>query len=428
MNIQDIILTANSNLARSKTRTLLTVLSIFIGAFTIAMTVGITSGISSYIDEQLGNVGAENVLIVRPRVDIDIDSDSGPKKYDPNKSNNTSSSRIPLFTKEDLEKVRSQDGIESAEELYSFSPEYISYNNGEKYQITMLSYMTGTEYVTDAGNLPDNNSDKPQILLPSDYLSPLGFDSAESAVGKIIVLAVKNSVTGQITEVETEVVGVQGASLFAIAGTNGNKALMKKLNDLVTEGLPSTYKEQFPGVIAYMNKENSEEKIKEIKSKLRAENYNALTIQDQIGIVDQIIDAITNVLVFFGAIALLAASFGIINTLYMAVQERTKEIGLMKAMGMAKSRLFLLFSIEASLIGFWGSILGIIVAMAAGSVANRVASETFLKDLIGFELTVFPLPSVIAIIIIVMLIAFLAGTLPARKASNQDPIEALRYE
>ncbi len=112
----------------------------------------------------------------------------------------------------------------------------------------------------------------------------------------------------------------------------------------------------------------------------------------------------------------------------MSVQERTKEIGLMKALGMSKGKIFTLFSIEAILIGFWGSMLGVGFAVALGKVVNAVASKGFLKDFTGLQLLSFPLKSVAVIVIGIMLIAFLAGTLPARRASQKDPIEALRYE
>jgi putative ABC transport system permease protein len=130
----------------------------------------------------------------------------------------------------------------------------------------------------------------------------------------------------------------------------------------------------------------------------------------------------------FGVIALLAASFGIVNTLLMSIQERTKEIGLMKALGMSPRRIFTLFSIEAILIGFWGSVLGVGFAALLGKVVNTIGQHGFLKDFTGLSLLTFPLTTIIVVVIGIMLIAFLAGTLPAIRASKKDPIEALRYE
>lgn len=168
--------------------------------------------------------------------------------------------------------------------------------------------------------------------------------------------------------------------------------------------------------------------ITKLKDDLKKGGYSARTYQDAIGVFKQVISGIIATMSFFAAIALLAASFGIINTLFMAVQERTKEIGLMKAMGMRRGRIFLLFSIEAMLIGFWGSLLGILAAIGIGQIANKIVSTTILKDLPGFALLIFPWPALLQTVLLIMLIAFLAGTLPARRAARQNPIDALRYE
>ena len=80
------------------------------------------------------------------------------------------------------------------------------------------------------------------------------------------------------------------------------------------------------------------------------------------------------------------------------------------------------------MIGFWGSLLGLGAAMLAGTVINNYASETFLKGLEGFNLTVFTPLNALIVCLVIMVIAFIAGALPSRRAAKQDPIEALRYE
>lgn len=428
MKFTDILRTANANLFRSKARTILTIISIFIGAFTLTLTVGISSGISSYIDEQLGNVGAENVLIVQPKVDVDFGS--GPKEYDPEKKsvNGASLTQIPTLSPADIEKVAATPGIVRVEPSRSTAVEYAQYTDNKKFELTVSSYMDETNLELEAGKLPDNKSDQYQLLLPVSYIAPMGLGSANEAVGKQVNLAVISPATGQQTVVAATVVGVQSTSLLTSAGASGNKSLQVSLDNARTIGMPASVRDQFSAAAAYMKPDLSKEEVDRIKKDLANEGFDAMTIQDQIGVIDQVIKAITYVLLFFGAIALLAASFGIINTLFMAVQERTKEIGLMKAMGMSKRRVFTLFSVEAILIGFWGSILGVLAAIGVGNIANGIATDTFLKDLDGFELTVFPLGSIAIIMLIVMAIAFLAGTLPARRAAKQNAIDALRYE
>ena len=140
------------------------------------------------------------------------------------------------------------------------------------------------------------------------------------------------------------------------------------------------------------------------------------------------IDGIVLVLNAFAIIALLPAGFGIVNTLYMSVQERTREIGLMKAMGMGSGRVFSLFSLEAIVLGFLGSTLGVLVAMATGSLVSSALANSLLSGLPGLTLIAFDPISIALIIGLVTAIGFVAGTLPAARAANADPVNSLRYE
>ena len=128
-------------------------------------------------------------------------------------------------------------------------------------------------------------------------------------------------------------------------------------------------------IIAEVKKTARQSRLRTSK-RFRQSGYLATTVEDEIGMIRNIINAITGVLTMFGAIALLAASFGIINTLYMSVQERTREIGLMKAMGLSNGKVFTIFSVEAALMAF-GSILGILGAVGVGNLVNRLATDSF---------------------------------------------------
>ena len=107
---------------------------------------------------------------------------------------------------------------------------------------------------------------------------------------------------------------------------------------------------------------------------------------------------------------------------------RTREIGLMKAFGLGKRKVFSVFCWEAVLIGFFGSLFGLIVTIELGTLLNQMASQTFLSGMPDFNLVKFTLVPSLIIMVIIMFIAFLAGALPARRASKLDPITALRTE
>lgn len=428
MNFPDIIRSAASNMMRSKIRTLLTITAIVIGAFTITLTVGLSGGVSSYIDKQLGNLGAENLLIIQPKIESSAPS-SGPQKYNPDAMSTSAQAAFtsPTLTNDDMKTIAAIDGLSNVQPSILVNPDYVVGPNKEKYILSVQELYTSMNYDLVAGDVPSITSDASEVILPASYVEVLGFDSAQAAIGQTITFTISTPLTVQHTVTATIAAVQQESILTQQGGASITPTLMKQLYAYQTEGLPASATEKYFAFTAEFNPEN-EEATASIKKTLEKEGFTGTTIEDQIGIIKQVIDAITAVLVFFGAIALLAASFGIINTLYMSVQERTKEIGLMKAMGMSRSKVFLLFSIEAILIGFWGSVIGAGLAIGAGKIANQIATDTFLKDLPGFELTLFPLGSVLVIIGIVMVIALLAGTLPARRAAKQDPIEALRYE
>ncbi|WP_410923193.1 hypothetical protein, partial [Pseudomonas aeruginosa] len=97
-----------------------------------------------------------------------------------------------------------------------------------------------------------------------------------------------------------------------------NKALIDKVVSINQADLPEHLKNQYAMIIAEVKKDSTPEQIKDIKKDLDKAGYLATTVEDEIGMIRNIINAITGVLTMFGAIALLAASFGIINTLYMS--------------------------------------------------------------------------------------------------------------
>lgn len=434
MKILDILTTASGNIFHSKLRTFLTVIAIFIGAFTLTLTTGIGAGISQYIDSQVGSIGAKNVLIIQAKQEAGnpLTSD-GPQKYDAKKADNQSNyggggPAFAVLTTDDITKIKAEPGITDVSPQRSVTPSYIYGENGEKYVLSVSEFVEGTNVAMNVGSTPDNDSSSLQLNLPHDYVSALGFSNYSDAIGKEVTIGISDAL-GKISEVKVTIVGIPEKSLLNTAGgANVNTALYNKLYDIQSVGLPPTSLGKYPAAVAHFNTSYSDAQITTLKSKLDTDGYKAQTVQDTIGVVKQIINSIVYVFDAFAVIALLAASFGVINTLFMSVQERTKEIGLMKAMGMRRNRIFLLFSTEAVLLGFWGSVLGVLAAIGVGGIINDIATKTFLKDFEGLHLLAFPPLNILYIILGIMVVAFLAGTLPARRASGLDPIDALRYE
>ena len=413
MKFRDILKSASTNLMRNKGRTVLTIIAIFIGAFTIALTTGVNIGVNDYIDKQVGSVGGANQLFIQPKMEMNVGNGTEPSKYNPEKKTSTIQQQSMLAEK-DIEKIKKISDIKGADK--------------HKYVFSATSALDEMTIDLAAGRKVSQTSQDFEINLSPEYVKALGYTSSKAAVGETVQLGISSSLKGQEQVIEAKIVGVRNASVIQNGLSLMNKALIDKVVSINQADLPEHLKNQYAMIIAEVKKDSTPEQIKDIKKDLDKAGYLATTVEDEIGMIRNIINAITGVLTMFGAIALLAASFGIINTLYMSVQERTREIGLMKAMGLSNGKVFTIFSVEAALIGFFGSILGILGAVGVGNLVNRLATDSFLKALTGFKLIQFSLPSSLTIILVIMFIAFLAGTLPARRAAKLDPIESLRYE
>lgn len=431
MKILDTLKSANSNLARNKVRTTLTVIAIFVGAFTLALTTGIDTGVNRYIDAQLGNIGGENTLIITPKApEINQDSNEVPE-YNPGQQSTNSglsmTSAKPISA-EALKKIKNINGIQTASFYTMPEVDYITtQKTDKKFLISLSETVPGITVDMETGTSPNINSDTPELSIEPRFIEALGFKNAEEVINQEAAIGVTNTITGEQATIKAIITGVQSKSLINDGYSYINPALSNKISEVSRVGTDEIPVPHF-AAIATLKEGLSETEVSDIKNKISDLGYQAQTIDDQIGTIRGVINAITGVLTMFAAIALLAASFGIINTLYMAVQERTREIGLMKAMGLSNGKVFTMFSLEAIMIGFWGSVVGIIAAMLAGIGINKLAKESFLGDLTGFTLIQFSIQNVLIIIGIICFIAFIAGTLPAVRASKLNPIEALRYE
>jgi hypothetical protein len=170
--------------------------------------------------------------------------------------------------------------------------------------------------------------------------------------------------------------------------------------------------------------------LTEVRRQLTEKGFGSFSIVDQLDQIRTVFLIIDSVLGLLGGISLLVASFGIANTMIMSILERTREIGIMKAIGAEDREIKLIFFFEAAVIGLTGGILGALAAWGIDAIANRLVYRFFLKPQGASFVDFFYLPPYLWLgaIAFALVISILAALYPAARAARIDPVRALRHD
>jgi putative ABC transport system permease protein len=171
-------------------------------------------------------------------------------------------------------------------------------------------------------------------------------------------------------------------------------------------------------------------RLTEVRQKVTELGFGSFSIVDEIDQIRTVFLIIDSVLGLLGGISLLVASFGIANTMIMSILERTREIGIMKAIGAEDREIKLIFFVEAAVIGVVGGVVGVLIAWGIDGVANRLAYRFILKPQGASFIDFFSLPIYLSVgaILFALVISILAALYPASRAARIDPVRALRHD
>jgi putative ABC transport system permease protein len=420
MKIIDTISRAGRNLRQAKVRTLLTSLAIGVGAFTITLSLAAGSGGRTFVQELVSSNTNPRAIYVQPKQDVQLTG--GVKEYDDSPSVSYGGGfQLKLLKESDVLKITSLDNVSSVAPVYSLNAKYITREGQKKYQAGAGTYDASIllEYLSGSG---DDLTDE-SIVISEDYVSVLGFNSADAAIGKAVSLAVDNPL-GVERRFDFTVAAVSKKSDLAVRGSSDlvvNGAASKRLYEYAEQGTP--LEKAYMSVTVLVDRE---QQVDLVKKNLVEQGYDASTAEDVMGTIFTFVNVLQGILLGFGALAILTSIFGIVNTQYISVLERTSQIGLMKALGMHNRDVGRLFRLEAAWIGFLGGAIGTGLAFVAGLIANPYITEAL--NIGDTQLLEFHVWQIIIVIAGLMIVAVLAGIIPSRKASKLDPIEALRSE
>ncbi len=429
----DIIKRAGRNLRQSKGRTILTALAISVGAFTIGLALMAGEGGRLYTNSMVDAAGDKKVIMVRKKIESNNKEEKLPEYGASEKTEKEQEEKQAAAMRSkysmsdaDLAKLRKTPHVQTVTPAYSTAGVVYAQSsaNGKKFALDVAVKADKTRAELAAGKL-DNFMPKPgEIIIPNDYVKQLGFKDAQSAIGQTMTLGLRSAEQGGeiAKEMPLKITAVDKASdtiLYYQPMLRISTADAKEIYEFSHDkSQPNEYSTALVSV-------DDEKNIDAVKDEI-SKDYSAYSIQDVRKTLLTMVNAAQAALAGFGGLALLASVFGIINTMYISVLERTSQIGLMKALGMSGRDIGKLFRYEAAWVGLLGGLIGVGLASLVTLLNPVIASA--LKLSAGTNLLVINPLHIGLLVIGLVAMAVISGWLPSRKATKLDPIEALRTE
>lgn len=396
-NIFKVSLTA---IFRNKARSILTSLGIIIGVASVIMLVSIGNGIKKYVTSAFEDLGTNLLYIMPGKINFSDSREGGPP--------GTSVNKLTLDIADTLDK----------KVKYAKSVLPIMTTN---YQ---LEYRAEQYYTYVIGTTPNYEDVRNSPVEEGRFFS--NSESRRSAQVAVIGTTIVEELFGRDEPLGKEIsVNDKKYTVIGILESKGS-GMGNDQDDQIIVPITTLQKQTGADKLAYIYLEvadmddlsKAQESVEEvlIKEGLDEDEFTATDPKELLTTVNQILSAITIGLGGIAAISLLVGGIGIMNIMLVSVTERTREIGLRKAVGARPQDILIQFLIEAVILSLFGGIVGILLG-SLGSLA--------LSSFIQTAITPW---SVILAFSFAFLIGVLFGVWPARKASQLPPIEALRYE
>lgn len=402
---KDIIKYAIKNLINRKMRSWLTIISILIGIMAIFALVSFGVGVQSYVNEITEEMGVDNIIIQ-------------PGGFQP-----PGSSTISL-TDKDISAIEKVIGVETVTPMFLTQTEikydkkragkwfYVSGIPSDTKQMEMIRQMLTVE-IFEGREL--RKEDKYKAVLGYNYqLENKIFEEP---------LRIRDSI--HIKGTEFKIVGFYDK--IGNPSDDGNIYIpLKTAHELFED---NSY--QFI-IVKISEGRNPDEMVKKIKNNLRKErnlkegkeDFTVQTFEDSIAVFTNILNVLNGVLILIALLSVVVSAINITNAMYTSVLERTKEIGVMKAIGAKNQVIQFVFLIESGLLGLIGGIIGMIIGYLISSGGGQIAISAGYSSLQPS----FPWWLIIGCLVFSFLVGMLSGYFPSKQASKLKPVDSLRYE
>lgn len=407
MMIKDLFKIPIEQIKHRRIRAWLTLLGIVIGIAAIVSLISLGQGLENAIEEQFSSLGNDKLIITA--------------------KGNTLTAGLSIdaikITSDDLEVVNRVQGVKDSAG-FIFTTAKVEFNDNVRYfyifgtpsDPQQRKLIGETQSYTLANGRLLTKKDKFKAVVGNDYTKP-GLFEKRVTVGDTI----------KVQDREMKVIGF----FDKIGSPSDDRAVHIPLD---------TYwdifgnKDELGMIIAQTNPGEDPNKVaKDVEKTLRKfrglkEGKEDFTIQtpEQFQEAFSIVLTIIQIVVLgIAGISLLVGGVGIMNTMYTSVLERTKEIGILKAIGAQNKHILVLFLIESGLYGLGGGLIGVVIGI---SIAKLIEYAFLIFVGPAFLLVEVNIPLIIATILFSFIVGCLSGLAPARRASKLNPVDSLRYE
>lgn len=409
-NIKNALISIKS----AKLRSFLTMLGVIIGVFAVIVMVAIGDGVKAQVGGQISSLGANTLTVTSGQIGSNgTTAKNGQQQKSSGPGGLTGGFGASTLTEKDVETIENTPNVVK---VATFGIISAAVSKGPLTSNTAFVVSTDPNYFS----IRDIQLESGRLLTDEDndnkaYVTVIGADTKqnlfgdEDAVGKKVIMRGKEfEVVGVTKKVDAgislgassdDIVYIPTNTATVLVGKNEIFRILVEVNE--------------SGNIESVQKD-LQESIK--KNHSGAEDFSVLTQEDLLSTFNSILDILTTFVVAIAAISLLVGGIGIMNIMLVTVTERTREIGIRKAMGATFGNIMGQFMTEAIIISVMGGLLGLGLSYVAGFAVQKFAGIT----------PVFSGKALIAALGISLFIGIVFGTAPAIKAARKRPIQALK--
>ncbi|MBN1502492.1 ABC transporter permease [Candidatus Woesearchaeota archaeon] len=401
----DLFKIAVNNMTQRKLRSWLTMIGIFIGITAVVSLISLGQGLQAAVNEQFKFLGSDKITIMPAGLQGPPGSDTG----------------NAILTQHDIDIIRKVKGVKEVS-YRTMQSARVKFRDVSKYR-PVVGLPTDTESSEIAESVgfrieegrSVRDGDRYKVMIGNDYTKE------DNPFKKIIS-------TGDYIYIEDEKYEVVG--------------ILKKMGNVMIDRAIVMHEEQAKEifelgdeisviVIQVDEGEDTEKVADDIKRKMRKErgldegkeDFQVIIPTQIIETFNDVLNIVISVIVGVAGISLVVGGVGIMNTMYMSILERRKEIGIMKAVGARNSDVAKIFLFESGILGSIGGIIGVLLGFALARFIELVIAVLWQPDVLVAE---YPLWLPVAMLIFSFGVGTVFGTFPALQAAKLHPVDALR--